>query len=65
MPSCGPSASSEAWSGTPTATIATRLAVTAKTVSNHVSTILAKLHAADRTQAAMMARAAALGRTDR
>ncbi|HEY3001552.1 MAG TPA: response regulator transcription factor [Kribbellaceae bacterium] len=46
---------------TPTALIAQRLDVTTKTVSNHVSNILTKLHVADRTQAAMMAREAGLG----
>ncbi len=47
---------------TPTAVIARELQVTPKTVSNHVSTILTKLRAADRTQAAMLARDAGLGR---
>jgi DNA-binding NarL/FixJ family response regulator len=51
-------------SGTPTATIAKRLDVTPKTVSNHVSNIITKLHAADRTHAAMLARDAGLGQTD-
>ncbi len=46
---------------TPTALIARRLDVTSKTVSNHVSNILAKLQVADRTQAAMLAREAGLG----
>lgn len=36
--------------------IAHRLGVSAKTVANHVSTILAKLQVADRTQAAFLAR---------
>ena len=49
-------------SATPTAAIARRLDVTAKTVSNHVSNILTKLHVVDRTQAAMLAREAGLGR---
>ena len=48
-------------SGTPTAAIARRLDVTAKTVSNHVSNILTKLQVADRTQAALVAREAGLG----
>ena len=48
--------------GEPTATIAARLDLAAKTVSNHVSNILAKLQVADRTQAAMRARDAGLGR---
>ena len=39
-----------------------QLQVTPKTVSNHVSNILTKLRAADRTQAAMLARDAGLGR---
>ena len=47
---------------TPTALIARRLDVTPKTISNHVSNILAKLQVTDRTQAAMMAREAGLGR---
>lgn len=45
-----------------TATIAKRLGLSSKTVSNHVSNILTKLHVADRTQAAMRARDAGLGR---
>jgi DNA-binding NarL/FixJ family response regulator len=49
-------------SATPTAAIARRLDVTAKTVSNHVSNILTKLQVIDRTQAAMLAREAGLGR---
>ncbi|WP_370864913.1 response regulator [Nocardioides agariphilus] len=49
--------------GTPTATIAARLDVTAKTVSNHVSNILTKLQVTDRTQAALLARKAGLGET--
>lgn len=47
---------------TPTAAIARRLEVSTKTVSNHVSNILTKLQVADRTQAAMKAREAGLGR---
>jgi DNA-binding NarL/FixJ family response regulator len=47
---------------TTTAVIARRLDVTPKTISNHVSNILTKLHVADRTQAAMLAREAGLGR---
>ncbi len=47
---------------TPTAAIARALEVAPKTVSNHVSNILTKLRAADRTQAAMLARDAGLGR---
>lgn len=49
---------------TSTATIARRLGLTTKTVSNHVSNILTKLQLADRTQAAMKAREAGLGRAD-
>jgi DNA-binding NarL/FixJ family response regulator len=49
--------------GLPTGTIAQRLGLTSKTVNNHVSNILAKLHVADRTQAAMLARDAGLGRS--
>ena len=47
---------------TPTAAIARRLEVSTKTVSNHISNILTKLQVADRTQAAMQAREAGLGR---
>jgi DNA-binding NarL/FixJ family response regulator len=47
--------------GHPTSVIAARLTVAPKTVSNHVSNILVKLHLADRTQAAMLAREAGLG----
>jgi DNA-binding NarL/FixJ family response regulator len=49
---------------TPTSVIARRLDVTTKTVSNHVSNILTKLHVADRTQAAMLARDAGLGQPE-
>jgi len=45
-----------------TGTIAKRLGLSSKTVSNHVSNILTKLQVADRTQAAMRARDAGLGR---
>ena len=47
----------------PIGTIAQRLGLSAKTVSNHVSNILAKLQVTDRTQAAMRARDAGLGRS--
>ena len=47
-----------------TSAIARRLEVTTKTVSNNVSNILTKLHVADRTQAAIMAREAGMGRRD-
>jgi DNA-binding NarL/FixJ family response regulator len=49
-------------SATATAVIARRLNVTPKTISNHVSNILTKLQVTDRTQAAMVAREAGLGR---
>ena len=45
----------------PTRTIADRLELAPKTVSNHVSNILVKLQVADRTQAAVLARDAGLG----
>jgi DNA-binding NarL/FixJ family response regulator len=45
-----------------TAGIAQRLDVSPKTVANHVSSILVKLQVSDRTQAALMARDAGLGR---
>jgi DNA-binding NarL/FixJ family response regulator len=48
--------------GVPGATIGARLHLAPKTVSNHVSSILAKLHLSDRTQAAVVAREAGLGR---
>lgn len=48
--------------GTPTAAIAGQLDVATKTVSNHISNILTKLQLADRTQAAVVARDAGLGR---
>jgi DNA-binding NarL/FixJ family response regulator len=48
--------------GEPTARIAARLQLAPKTVSNHVSSILVKLQVADRTQAAVTAREAGLGR---
>jgi DNA-binding NarL/FixJ family response regulator len=48
--------------GFPTAVIAERLSLSVKTVGNNVSTILAKLGLADRTQAAVVARDAGLGR---
>ncbi|AZK92633.1 MULTISPECIES: response regulator [Streptomyces] len=41
--------------------IARRLAMSPKTVRNHVSTVLAKLHAADRAEAIVRAREAGLG----
>ena len=47
---------------TSTSVIAQRLGLSSKTVSNHVSNILTKLQVADRTQAAMKARDAGLGR---
>jgi len=47
--------------GQATRTIASQLGVAPKTVSNLVSNILAKLHLADRAQAAVAARDAGLG----
>ena len=47
--------------GLPTITIADRLGVSPKTVSNHVSNIVVKLQVTDRTQAALLARDAGLG----
>ena len=48
--------------GQPTADIARALGLTVKTVGNNVSSILGKLGVADRTQAAVVARDAGLGR---
>lgn len=48
--------------GTPTARIAAHLGLATKTVANHVSAILVKLQVTDRTQAAVAAREAGLGR---
>ena len=42
--------------------IASRLYISGKTVSNHISNIFAKLHVADRAQAIVTAREAGLGR---
>ena len=42
--------------------IGSRLYISAKTVSNHISNIFAKLHVADRAQAIVAAREAGLGR---
>jgi DNA-binding NarL/FixJ family response regulator len=42
--------------------IASRLYISGKTVSNHISNIFAKLHVADRSQAIVSAREAGLGR---
>ncbi len=50
-------------SALPSAAIAARLGLSSKTVSNHVSNILTKLHVSDRTQAAMRARDAGFGRS--
>jgi DNA-binding NarL/FixJ family response regulator len=44
--------------------IAQRLALSAKTVANHISSIFAKLQVADRTQAILRARDAGLGHPD-
>lgn len=46
--------------GCNTATIANRLNLSPKTVRNHLSTVFAKLHVADRTQAVLRAREAGL-----
>jgi DNA-binding NarL/FixJ family response regulator len=48
--------------GVPGASIARQLDLAPKTVSNNISNILAKLHLSDRTQAAVAAREAGLGR---
>ena len=45
-------------------TIARELVLTPKTVRNHVSNVLAKLNAGDRSQAIVMARRSGLGRKD-
>jgi DNA-binding NarL/FixJ family response regulator len=45
-------------------TIARELVLTPKTVRNHVSNVLAKLNAADRSQAIVIARRSGLGRMD-
>ena len=42
--------------------IASRLHISGKTVSNHISNVFAKLHIADRAQAIVTAREAGLGR---
>lgn len=47
--------------GQPTRTIASRIGLAPKTVSNLVSNIIAKLHLADRAQAAITGRDAGLG----
>jgi len=49
--------------GVPGATIGARLHLAPKTVSNHIASILAKLHLADRAQAAVVAREAGLGQS--
>lgn len=43
--------------------ISSRLHISAKTVSNHISNVFAKLHVADRAQAIVAARDAGLGRS--
>ena len=48
--------------GMDNAQIASRLFISGKTVSNHISNIFAKLHLADRSQAIVTAREAGLGR---
>jgi DNA-binding NarL/FixJ family response regulator len=47
--------------GAPNTAIARQLGISAKTVANHVSNILAKLQTADRAQAIIRARSAGLG----
>lgn len=47
--------------GRENAAIARRLGIAAKTVRNHVSNVLSKVQASDRTQAALKARAAGFG----
>ncbi len=49
-------------SGLDNATIASRLFITSKTVSNHISNIFNRLHVSDRAQAIVRAREAGLGR---
>ena len=46
-------------------TIARRLVLSPKTVRNHVSNVFAKIHAADRSQAIVLARRVGLGRACR
>lgn len=48
-------------SGSSNHTIASALHLSPRTVANHMSSILTKLHAADRTEAALRARDAGLG----
>jgi DNA-binding NarL/FixJ family response regulator len=50
--------------GLPNAAISSRLGVAGKTVSNHISSIFAKLQVASRAEAADRARAAGLGHPD-
>ena len=49
-------------SGLDNPTIASKLFITSKTVSNHISNIFTKLHLSDRAQAIVRAREAGLGR---
>jgi DNA-binding NarL/FixJ family response regulator len=49
--------------GLPNRQIATRLDISIKTVSNHISSIFAKLHLSDRAAAIVQARDAGLGRS--
>ena len=51
--------------GLTNAQIGQRLFLSAKTVANNVSNILAKLHGAQRAEAIVRAREAGLGRADR
>lgn len=49
-------------SGLPNREIASRLSISGKTVSNHISNLFAKLHFTDRAEAIVRAREAGLGR---
>ena len=56
------SAAGEDATGHDNAAIASRLYISGKTVSNHISNIFAKLHLSDRAHAIVAARQAGLGR---
>lgn len=51
-------------SGHPNAVIASRLAITDKTVRNHVTNIFSKLQVTDRVQAVMRARSVGFGNSE-